>query len=95
MEVFLRFAIYFLFLVYPITIGLMLRHKKITIKQLILITNTLLSIFFGILGLYVATLNQGSQSKSQLSSADWVLSITVSVFLWLFLYLITKPFHRK
>ena len=40
MEVFLRSAFYFLFLVYPITMGLMLRHKKITIRQLILVSNT-------------------------------------------------------
>ena len=46
MKVFLRSAFYFLFLVYPITMGLMLSHKKITIRQLILVSNTLLSIFF-------------------------------------------------
>jgi hypothetical protein len=95
MEVFLRSAFYFLFLVYPVTMGLMLRHKKTTIKQLILITNTLLSVFFGILGLYLATLDQASPSLSQISSYDWMLSITVSVFLWLFVHLFTKPFHRK
>lgn len=94
MEVFLRFAFYFLFLVYPITMGFMLRHKKITIKQLILVTNTLLSIFFGALVLYLATLDQASPSISQISSDDWILSITVSVFLWLLLYLVTKPFHK-
>lgn len=95
MEVFLRSAFYFLFLVYPITMGLMLRHKKITIRQLILLTNTLLSIFFGALVLYLATLDQASPSLSQISSNDWMLSITVSIFLWLSLYLLTKPFHRK
>lgn len=95
MEVFLRSAFYFLFLVYPITMGLMLRHKKITIRQLILVSNTLLSIFFGTLVLYLATLDQVSPSISQISYYDWMLSITVSVFLWLFLHLFTKPFHEK
>ena len=94
MEVFLRFAFYFLFLVYPITMGLMLRHKKITIRQLILVTNTLLSIFFGTLVLYLATLDQASPSLSHISSGDWMLSITVLVFMWFLLYLVTKPFHK-
>ena len=94
MEVFLRFAFYFLFLVYPITMGLMIRHKKIKIRTVILVSNTLLSIFFGTLVLYAAILYRASPSISQISSNDWMLSITVSVFLWLLLYLITKPFHK-
>lgn len=95
MDVFLTLAIYFLFLVCPITLGLLVRYKKITIRQMILVANTLLSFFFGFLGLYAALSDKASQTLSMLSLDDWVISIVVSVFLWLLLFLLTKPLLSK
>lgn len=95
MELLLRLEVYFLFLFYPITVGLLLRRKKIKLKFLILVTNTLVSMFFGTLYLYSAISGQLYSSIFMLPLKEWVSLIAGSVVLWLFLYLMTKPFQKN
>jgi len=95
MELFLRLEIYTLFIFYPIIMGLLLRRKKITIKQVILITNTLVSILFETLYLYLVTLDKIPGNVFMPPLDDWITSITLSILLWLFLFLVTRPFHKN
>lgn len=95
MELFLRLEIYTLFIFYPILMGLLLRRKKITIKQVILITNTLVSILFETLYMYLVTLDKIPDRVFMPPLDDWITSITLSILLWLFLFLVTRPFHKS
>ncbi len=94
MESILRLETYILFIFYPVLMGLLLRRKKITLKKVILTTNTLLSIYFGTLYLYLVTLDRPFLTVFMLPLDDWKTSIVVSIFSWLFLFLMTRPFHK-
>lgn len=95
MESIFRLEFYILLLVYPVVMGLLYRHKRITLKRLILITNTAISILFETSILYFITLDKGLGTVFVLSLDDWILSISLSAFVWLFLFLVTKPFHKN
>jgi hypothetical protein len=95
MELFLRFGTYFVFLIYPVLAGLLLRGKKVTIRQVVLTTNLLISIYFGFLYAFSVVSGAAPPSITSLSFVDWAISITISALLWLSLFVITKPFHKK
>jgi len=97
MEFWIRLEFYAIFLVYPVVIGLLIRYKKIklTFKQILLITNTLICIFSGTLTLAIPILDQPSRTISTLSSGDWMFAIVISVSSWIFLFLITLPFQKS
>jgi len=95
MEFFLRFEIYILFLFYPVLMGLLVRSKKITFKSFILTTNILVSIFIGTLYLYSVASSIASSTQFILSPGDWITATAVSLFLWLLLFLMTRPFHKN
>lgn len=94
MEFVFRLVLYVL-LFSPILMGILRRHKKLTLKQVFLITITLVSIFSESLYLYLATLDQTSGYVFRLPLHDWTTSIAISVFLWFFLFLATRPFHKN
>ena len=94
MEFILRLEVYTLFFIYPILMGLLLRRKKITLKQVILTTNIFISVLSGTLYLYAVTLGPTSPSVFMLSLEDWVKSISLSIFIWLFMFLMTRPFYK-
>lgn len=94
MEFVFRLAFYFL-LASPILMGILYGSKKITLKQVFLMTITFVSIFFEILYLYLATLDQPSKNVFMLPHDEWITSVALSVFLWLFLFLVTRPFHKN
>lgn len=95
MELLLRLEIYFLFLLYPFIMGMLARRKMIPFKRFLITTITLVSIFLGTLYLYLVTLSPDSSTVIKLSVDDWMTAIGLSVLLWLFLYIMTKPFYKN
>jgi hypothetical protein len=94
MEFWFRIFTYFVLLVYPVLMGLLFRYKKITIKQVIITTNTLLSIFFGLIALVLPILDKPQPSLLIVQKEDWIFSMGLSIGLWLFFFAITKPFYK-
>jgi hypothetical protein len=94
MESVVRLEIYFIFIFYPILMGILVRRKKITLKRVMLLSITLISILFQTLYLYATTLDRTPRKVFILSSDEWITSIALSIGLWLFLFLMTRPFHK-
>lgn len=92
MELLLRLEVFFLLFIYPFVMGMLTRNKKIALKNFLVTTITLVSIVFGTLYLYSVSL---APSFSTVSIVDWMSAIGITVFMWLFLFLMTKPFHKN
>lgn len=92
MEILLRLEVLFLLFIYPPVMGMLLRNKKITVKRVLITTITSVSIVFGTL--YLFSMSQTPPS-SAVQFADWASAIGITVFMWLFLFLMTKPFHKS
>ena len=92
METLLRLEVLFLLFIYPPVMGVLLRNKKITVKRVLITTITSVSIVFGTLYLFSMS---ATPSSSTVQFVDWASAIGITVFMWLFLFLMTKPFHKN
>ena len=92
METLLRLEVLFLLFIYPPVMGVLLRNKKITVKRVLITTITSVSIVFGTLYLFSMS---ATPSSSTVQFVDWASAIGITVFMWLFLFLMTKPFHKS